>query len=129
MIKTQWKCRNCDRSFETRGQRDNHNRSKHQKRAADSKLRDAIVEYVEGEKFACECQKTFWHASSLQRHKRNCNASILIIENESESSCDVAAASHVLAISHVVAVGSANSEATHAVSQTRRLLKQLQILS
>lgn len=85
MIEIQWKCRNCDRNFETRGQRDNHNRLKHQKRATNSNLSNAIVERV-GEKFACECQKTFWHASSLQRHKRKCNASIIMIENESENS-------------------------------------------
>ena len=86
MIETQWKCRGCDRNFETRGQRDSHHRLKHQKRAINSNLGDrAIVERVEDERFACACQKKFWHASSLQRHKRTCNTSILI-ENESESS-------------------------------------------
>ena len=87
MTGIQWKCRNCDRNFETRGQRDDHNRVTHQKRAINSNLgdRDAIVERVEGQRFACVCKRRFWHASSLQRHKRKCNALILMIENESEN--------------------------------------------
>jgi len=88
MTETQWKCRKCNRDFETRGQRDGHNRLKHQRHAINSNLGDknAIIERVEGTKFVCECQKTFWHAWSLQRHKRKCNASITAIETESESS-------------------------------------------
>ena len=88
MAETEWKCRKCDRNFETRGQRDGHNRRKHQKRVINSNLgdRDAIIERVEGDKFVCQCQTTFTYAWSLQRHKRKCNASFLMIENESENS-------------------------------------------
>ena len=82
-----WHCPHCIRSFDSRGKRDEHYRKEHQKECQTVTLVDEnqSIQRARQGKFACHCGKEFWRAQSLQRHCKGCIDSILIIEDDLES--------------------------------------------
>jgi len=82
----QWQCRNCDRTFETRGRRDYHQRNEHQKFVTTRDLNQQLtqIQHSTSKAFKCPCGKGFLHVQSLQRHTKNCNGTLLTVSSDSE---------------------------------------------
>ena len=82
----QWQCRNCDRTFETRGRRDYHQRNEHQKfvTTQDLNQQPTQIQRSTSKAFKCPCGKDFLHVQSLQRHTKNCNGTLLTVSSDSE---------------------------------------------
>ena len=82
-----WKCRHCIDEFEIRGQRNAHQRNKHQTLATDKieRFRVQRTDESKGGKFACQCGKEYSTGQSLQRHSKGCIDRILMDEDDLES--------------------------------------------
>jgi len=84
----EWKCRTCQRQFDTRGKRDAHHRKEHQKAVGNVNVATENNSTTKnaGEKFSCPCGKEFLHPWSLQRHSKGCNAPMLTVGHDDDNS-------------------------------------------
>ena len=86
MPRSQWICRSCGSGFESRGKRDVHHCTQHQKLAQGG----ALGVQINGERrtddgmFICQCGKRYKQVQSLNRHRRSCTASNLMERPEIE---------------------------------------------
>jgi uncharacterized Zn-finger protein len=83
VVNAQWQCRNCERAFDSRGQRDSHQRSKHQKLVA-TDGQNTVSRSATSNAFKCPCGKEFSYAHSLVRHSKNCNGTMFMADVSEE---------------------------------------------
>jgi hypothetical protein len=81
-----WQCRNCDREFDTRGQRDYHQRKTHQNVVTthDQNEQRGRIQRSTSNAFDCQCGKKFQYAQGLHRHTKSCNGTLLMNEETHE---------------------------------------------
>jgi hypothetical protein len=81
VVDAQWKCRNCDEEFDTRGRRDAHQRREHQRFVTthnQGNQQTTFQRSTTSNDFRCSCGKIFSYSQSLQRHVKTCTHHFLV---------------------------------------------------